>query len=60
MKILNKKEINYASGGVANQEAIQLQNGYLTSTLHIPPHAQPLVLEILFELPSDLIRHVQS
>lgn len=50
MKKLQLKEITKVSGGNANQESTKIQDGFLKTTLHIPPHEFEQYVDVYLDL----------
>lgn len=50
MKNLMLKELQQVSGGAATQESTKIQDGYLKTTLQIPPHDLEQTIDVYLEL----------
>lgn len=50
MKKLLQNELQQVSGGATNQESTKIQDGYLKTTLQIPPHDLEQTIDVYLEL----------
>jgi len=50
MKKLMLQELIEVSGGATNEESTRIQDGYLKTTLQIPPHDFEQTIDVYLEL----------